>query len=54
MTPFIIGMWGTFAGNINHFNIVQDWKYLLTALPVASMYMMGRQVLGHKTWFGKA
>ncbi|KAF1816557.1 hypothetical protein P152DRAFT_388783, partial [Eremomyces bilateralis CBS 781.70] len=28
--------------------------YLLTAVSLGgSMYMMGRMVMGHKTWFGK-
>ncbi|EDU41215.1 hypothetical protein PtrSN002B_008576 [Pyrenophora tritici-repentis] len=33
--------------------MIPGYKVLLFGSLSASMYMMGRLVLGHKTWFGK-
>ncbi|KAF1943878.1 hypothetical protein EJ02DRAFT_443013 [Clathrospora elynae] len=33
--------------------LVPGFKVILFGSLSASMYMMGRLVLGHKTWFGK-
>ena len=59
--PYYVILWGGFAGTYTLERCVgggrnglgNEGEQWLTWCNTGSMYMMGRMVLGHKTWFGK-
>lgn len=52
MVPYQILLWGTFGGS---FPTTLFSLLCISDNPIlASLYMMGRKILGYNTWFGKA
>lgn len=53
LTPYYALMWGTFGGMYHSLRVPEKTVSLADRIKTASMYAMGRQVCGYKTWFGK-